>query len=115
MHDRPLSDFDKTVLEQMEHIRAIGRKRLRNQNELDDFVQETVARAYANRGQLRNPAKLKAVDRRHRAKHRERDEPAPAPADAKSRCRKKDDLPIMPDPHEELERAERNEQITPWR
>ena len=59
MKDRPLTDFDRTVLGQMEQIRAIGRKRLRNQNELDDFVQETIARAYANRSRLRDPAKLK--------------------------------------------------------
>ncbi len=111
MNDRPLSDFDATVLGQMEHIRAIGRKRLRNQNELDDFVQETAARVYANRDQLRDPAKLKqwiagiarnTANELNRAGFRRREEPLP-----------EDDgeLPTMPDPHEELERAERNDQI----
>ena len=110
MNDRPLSDFDATVLGQMGHIRAVGRNRLRNQNELDDFVQETVARAYANRDQLRDPAKLKqwiagiarnTANEMNRAGFRRREVPLPD----------KDELPDMRDPHEELERAERNEQI----
>ena len=110
MNDRPLSDFDATVLEQMAHIRSVGRKRLRNQNELDDFVQETVARVYANRAQLRDPAKLKqwiagiarnTANEMNRAGFRRREEPLP----------EENELPDMRDPHEELERAERNEQI----
>ena len=110
MNDRPLNDFDATVLGQMEHIRAVGRKRLRNQNELDDFVQETVARAYANRDQLRDPAKLKqwiagiarnTANEMNRAAYRRRETPLP----------NEDELPDMRDPHEQLERAERNEQI----
>ena len=110
MNDRPLNNFDATVLEQMAHIRAVGRKRLRNQNELDDFVQETVARVYANRDQLRDPAKLKqwiagiarnTANELNRAGFRRREVPLP----------NEDELPDMRDPHEQLERAERNEQI----
>ncbi|MDE0021643.1 MAG: sigma-70 family RNA polymerase sigma factor [Candidatus Poribacteria bacterium] len=110
MNDRPLSDFDATVLGQMGHIRAVGRKQLRNQNELDDFVQETVARVYANRAQLRDPAKLKqwiagiarnTANEMNRAGFRKREEPLP----------EEDDLPDMRNPHDELERAERNDQI----
>ncbi|MDE0021377.1 MAG: sigma-70 family RNA polymerase sigma factor [Candidatus Poribacteria bacterium] len=110
MNDRPLNNFDATVLEQMAHIRAVGRKRLRNQNELDDFVQETVARVYANRAQLRDPAKLKqwiagiarnTANEMNRAGFRKREEPLP----------EEDDLPDMRNPHDELERAERNDQI----
>ena len=111
MHDRPLSDFDATVLGQMEHIRAIGKNRLRNQNELDDFVQETVARAYANRDQLRDPAKIKqwiagiarnTANEMNRAAYRRREEPLPDENQLQDDTR---------DPHEQLERAERNEQI----
>ncbi len=110
MNDRPLSDFDATVLGQMGHIRAVGRKQLRNQNELDDFVQETVARVYANRAQLRDSAKLKqwiagiarnTANEINRAGFRRREEPLP----------EEDDLPDMRNPHDELERAERNNQI----
>ena len=112
MSDQPLSDFDATVLGQMGHIRAVGRNRLRNQNELDDFVQETVARAYANRDQLRDPAKLKqwiagiarnTANEWNRAGFRRREAPLP----------NEDELPDMDmrDPHEQLERAERNDQI----
>ena len=110
MNDRPLNNFDATVLEQMAHIRAVGRKRLRNLNELDDFVQETVARVYANRAQLRNPAKLKqwiagiarnTANEMNRAGFRRREEPLP----------EEGDLPDMRNPHDQLERAERNDQI----
>ena len=110
MNDRPLNNFDATVLGQMGHIRAVGRKRLRNQNELDDFVQETVARVYANRDQLRDPAKLKqwiagiarnTANEMNRAAYRRRETPLP----------NEDELPDMRDPHEQLERAERNDQI----
>ncbi len=111
MNDRPLSDFDATVLGQMGHIRAVGRNRLRNLNELDDFVQETVARVYANRAQLRDPAKLKQwiygiarntasewnrVHERWNSKRQTLDE-----AEAAN----------MPHPLTALEQAESNEQI----
>ena len=89
MNDRPLSDFDATVLGQMGHIRAVGRNRLRNQNELDDFVQETIARAYANRDQLRDPREAEAVDRRHRAEHGERVEPRGLPQTRGSASRRR--------------------------
>ena len=110
MNNRPLNDFDATVLGQMGQIRAVGRKRLRNQNELDDFVQETVARVYANRAQLRDPAKLKqwiagiarnTANELNRAGLRRREEPLPD----------ENELLDTRDPHEQLERAERNEQI----
>ena len=111
MKDRPLTDFDRTVLAQMEQIRAIGRKRLRNQNELDDFVQETIARVYANRSRLRDPAKLKqwtagvarnTANEWNRAFDRmKREQPL------------QDEIGIQDeiDPLDALEQAERNEQI----
>ena len=111
MKDRPLTDFDRTVLGQMEQIRAIGRKRLHNQNELDDFVQETIARAYANRSRLRDPAKLKqwiagvarnTANEWNRAFDRmKREQPL------------QDEIGIQDeiDPLDALEQAERNEQI----
>ena len=110
MKDRPLTDFDKTVLGQMEHIRAVGRRKLRNQNELDDFVQETIARVYANRSQLRDPAKLKqwiaGVARNvandwNRAFYLKGEQPLPDEAE----------LLDERDPLDALEREERNEQI----
>ena len=111
MKDRPLTDFDRTVLGQMEQIRAIGRKRLRNQHELDDFVQETVARAYANRSRLRDPAKLKqwiagvarnTANEWNRAFERMKREQPLSDAIGISDER---------DPLDALEQAERNEQI----
>ncbi len=110
MKDRPLTDFDKTVLEQMEHIRAVGRRKLRNQNELDDFVQETIARVYANRAQLRDPAKLKqwiagiarnVADDWNRAHYRRAEHPLTDEAE----------LTDESDPLDALEQAERNELI----
>ena len=111
MKDRPLTDFDRTVLGQMEQIRAIGRKRLRNQHELDDFVQETIARAYANRSRLRDPAKLKqwiagvarnTANEWNRAFERMKREQPLSDAIGISDER---------DPLDALEQAERNEQI----
>ena len=110
MKDRPLTDFDKTVLGQMEHIRAVGRRKLRNQNELDDFVQETIARVYANRSQLRDPAKLKqwiagiarnVANDWNRAFYLKGEQPLPDEAE----------LLDERDPLDALEREERNEQI----
>lgn len=59
MKERQMNPFDAVVLRQIGHIRAIGRRLLRDRSELDDFVQETVLRVYSNRAQLRDPAKLK--------------------------------------------------------
>ena len=110
MKDRPLTDFDKTVLGQMEHIRAVGRRKLRNQNELDDFVQETIARVYANRSQLRDPAKLKqwiagiarnVVNDWNRERYRKAEQPLTDEAE----------LLDERNPLDALEQAERNEQI----
>ena len=94
----------------MEHIRAVGRKRLRNQNDLDDFVQETVARVYANRSQLRDPSKIKrwiagvarnTANEWNRALSRRREQP----------LLNENDLPDPRNPHDALEQAERNAQI----
>ena len=88
-----------------------AKNRLRNQNELDDFVQETIARVYANRDQLRDHAKLKqwiagiarnTANEMNRAAYRRREAPLPDENQLPDDTR---------DPHEELERAERNEQI----
>ncbi len=54
---RPFN-FDEAALSQMENIRRIGLRRLRNRNEIDDFVQETLLRAYAKRDQLRDETKF---------------------------------------------------------
>ena len=52
--------FDEAALAQMENIRRIGLRRLRNKNEIDDFVQETLLRAFSKRSQLRDEAKFEA-------------------------------------------------------
>ena len=52
--------FDEAALGQMENIRRIGLRRLRNKNEIDDFVQETLLRAFSKRSQLRDEAKFEA-------------------------------------------------------
>lgn len=54
--DRTL--FDEQVLRQIALIRRIGAKRLRNRDALDDFVQEALVRAYAEREALRDPARI---------------------------------------------------------
>ncbi len=51
-------DFDAAVLSQMENIRRVARRCLRNPDEIDDLVQETVLKAYAGRDRLRNEAKF---------------------------------------------------------
>lgn len=50
--------FDAKVIEQIDAIRRIGRKRLRRSSDLDDFTQEVVIRLYASRGQLRDGDRL---------------------------------------------------------
>ncbi len=52
--------FDEAALAQIENIRRIGLRRLRNKNEIDDFVQETLLRAFSKRSQLRDEAKFEA-------------------------------------------------------
>ena len=52
--------FDEAALGQIENIRRIGLRRLRNRNEIDDFVQETLLRAFSKRSQLRDEAKFEA-------------------------------------------------------
>ena len=59
MKERQMNLFDAAVLRQIGHIRAIGRRMLRDRSLLDDFVQETILRVYVNRAKLRDPAKLK--------------------------------------------------------
>ncbi|MDE0022623.1 MAG: sigma-70 family RNA polymerase sigma factor [Candidatus Poribacteria bacterium] len=51
-------DFDAAVLSQMENIRRVARRCLRNPDEIDDLVQETVLKAYASRDRLRDTAKF---------------------------------------------------------
>ena len=52
--------FDEAALAQIENIRRIGLRRLHNKNEIDDFVQETLLRAFSKRSQLRSEAKFEA-------------------------------------------------------
>ena len=52
--------FDEAAIGQIENIRRIGLRRLRNKNEIDDFVQETLLRAFSKRSQLRDEAKFEA-------------------------------------------------------
>ena len=51
-------DFDAAVLSQMENLRRVARRCLRNHDEIDDLVQETVLKAYAGRDSLRDTAKF---------------------------------------------------------
>ncbi len=52
------SHFDQALVSQMPTIRAIGRARLTNAGELEDFVQETLLRAYTRREQLADAEQL---------------------------------------------------------
>ena len=105
-------DFDEAVLSQMENIRRVARRCLRNRNEVDDLVQETVLKAYAGRHRLRDAAKFDrwiagiarntAREWNRRAFYRnEREEPM-------------DEVPETPDfrtPHDALEEKEEREQL----
>ena len=51
-------DFDAAVLSQMENLRRVARRCLRNHDEINDLVQETVLKAYAGRDSLRDTAKF---------------------------------------------------------
>ncbi len=100
-------NFDKAALSQMENIRRIGLRRLRNRGEIDDFVQETILRAYAKRGQLRDEAKFDrwvAVIARNLA----------AEWNRKRREQPIDEIPETPDmrtPHDTLEEAEERQRL----
>ncbi len=107
---RPFN-FDEAALSQMENIRRIGLRRLRNRSEIDDFVQETILRAYAKRDQLRDETKFDrwiAVIANNLARdwnsafyRRGREEPI-------------DELPDIPDertPHDALEEEEERERL----
>ncbi len=52
------SQFDKGLVAQIGAIRAIGRSRLTDAGELEDFVQETLLRAYTRRDQLGDVERL---------------------------------------------------------
>jgi DNA-directed RNA polymerase specialized sigma24 family protein len=52
------SHFDQGLVSQMPAIRAIGRARLADAGELEDFVQETLLRAYTRRDQLADAERL---------------------------------------------------------
>ena len=105
-------DFDEAVLSQMENIRRVARRFLRNRSEMDDLVQETVLKAYAGRHRLRDAAKFDrwiagiarntAREWNRRAFYRnEREEPI-------------DEVPEPPDfrtPHDILEEKEKREQL----
>ncbi|MDE0022621.1 MAG: sigma-70 family RNA polymerase sigma factor [Candidatus Poribacteria bacterium] len=105
-------DFDEAVLSQMENIRRVARRFLRNRNEIDDLVQETVLKAYASRHRLRDAAKFDrwiagiarntAREWNRRAFYRnEREEPM-------------DEIPETPDfrtPHDALEEEEERKQL----
>jgi RNA polymerase sigma-70 factor (ECF subfamily) len=54
------SAFERAVLREIDTIRAIGRERLRGRDEVDDFAQEVVMRAYAYRDQARDIDRLGA-------------------------------------------------------
>ncbi len=105
-------DFDEAVLAQMENIRRVARRFLRNREEVDDLVQETILKAYAGRHRLRDETKFDrwiagiarntAREWNRRAFYRnEREEPM-------------DELPDIPDertPHDALEEKEEREQL----
>ena len=107
---RPFN-FDEAVVSQMENIRRIGLRRLHNRSEIDDFVQETILRAYAKRDQLRDETKFDrwiaviarnlALDWNSALCRRGREEPI-------------DELPDIPDektPHDILERKEERREL----
>ena len=107
---RPFN-FDEAVVSQMENIRRIGLRRLHNRGEIDDFVQETILRAYAKRDQLRDETKFDrwiaviarnlALDWNSALRRRGREEPI-------------DELPDIPDertPHDALEEKEKREHL----
>ncbi len=107
---RPFN-FDEAALSQMENIRRIGMRRLHNRSEIDDFVQETLLRAYAKRDQLRDETKFDrwiaaiannlARDWNSAFYRKGREEPI-------------DELPDIPDertPHDILEREEERREL----
>ena len=112
MYESNMFNFDEAAVSQMENIRRIGLRRLRNRGEIDDFVQETLTRAYAKRDQLRDEAKfdrwiaviarnLAAEWNRSAFYRNEREEPI-------------DEIPEPPDfktPHDILEEKEEREQL----
>lgn len=58
--DQEPNAFDRAVLREIDTIRAIGRERLRRGDEVDDFTQETLTRAYAYRDQARDDDRVGA-------------------------------------------------------
>ncbi|MBT5710391.1 phosphoribosylaminoimidazolesuccinocarboxamide synthase [Candidatus Poribacteria bacterium] len=60
MNDRGLAPFDQLVLSQIEVIRRIGLSILWRRWELDDLVQEVVARVYEYRDHVRDEERVKA-------------------------------------------------------
>ena len=107
MKERQMNLFDAAVLRQIGHIRAIGRRMLRDRSLLDDFVQETILRVYANRAKLRDPAKLKqwiagvARNTAHEWNRKKRE----------LRIADVDAIPDERNLHDDLERKERNERV----
>ena len=111
MHKSDSFNFDEAVISQMENIRRIGLRRLHNRGEIDDFVQETILRAYAKRDQLRDETKFDrwiaviarnlAFDWNSALCRRGREEPI-------------DELPDIPDertPHDILEQKEERREL----
>lgn len=102
-----LFNFDKAALSQMENIRRIGQRKLRNRADLDDFVQETLLRAYSKRRQLRDTEKFDrwiAAIARNLAREwnrKKREEPMEKPPD----------LIDWRTPHDAVEEAERNRRL----
>ena len=100
-------NFDAAAVRQIEKIRRIGMRKLRDRSQIDDFVQETLLRAYVNRDQLRDAAKFDgwiavialnlAREWNQTFERRKRDEPL-------------DDQPELIDwrtPHDAVEEADR--------
>ncbi len=102
-----LFNFDKAALSQMENIRRIGQRKLRNRADLDDFVQETLLRAYSKRRQLRDTEKFDrwiAAIARNLAREwnrKKREEPMEKPPE----------LIDWRTPHDAVEEAERNRRL----
>ncbi len=100
-------NFDDAALSQMENIRRIGQRKLRNRADLDDFVQETLLRAYSKQHQLRDAEKFDrwiAAIARNLAREWNR----------KKREEPMEDIPELIDwrtPHDAVEEAERNRRL----
>ena len=75
MNESNIFNFDEAAVSQMENIRRIGLRRLRNRGEIDDFVQETLTRGIRQTRSAARRGEVRPMDRCHRAEPCGRMEP----------------------------------------